>query len=66
VDSHIKDVRLTPEIDKMQVDDELDDLHSSQVLFPLKNIEYYASLSVRARIIAYEILTHIFAPPAVA
>ncbi len=39
MDSKIKDVRLTPEIDKMQVDNELDDLHSSQVLLPLKNIE---------------------------
>jgi hypothetical protein len=37
MNSYIKDVRLTPEIDKMQVDNELDDLHSSQVLLPLKN-----------------------------
>jgi hypothetical protein len=39
MDSYIKDIRLTPEIDKMQVDNELDDLHSSQVLLPLKNTE---------------------------
>jgi hypothetical protein len=37
MDNYIKDVRLTPEIDKVQVDNELDDLHSSQVLLPLKN-----------------------------
>lgn len=49
MDSYIKDVRLTPEIDKMQVNNELDDLHSSQVLLPLKNIE---SVSARAGIIA--------------
>jgi hypothetical protein len=39
MDSCIKDVRLTPEVYEMQVDNELDDLHSSQVLLPLKNIE---------------------------
>lgn len=39
MDSYIKYARLTSEIDNMQVDNELDDLHSSQVLLPLKNIE---------------------------
>ena len=34
--SYIKDVGLTPEVDEMQVDYELDNLHSSHVLLPLK------------------------------
>ena len=36
MDGYIKDAGPTPEVDKMQVDYELDDLHSSQVLLPLK------------------------------
>jgi hypothetical protein len=35
VEAYIKD-RLTPKVDEMQVDDELDDLHSSQILLPLE------------------------------
>jgi hypothetical protein len=34
--SYIKGIGLTPEVDKMQVDYELDNLHSSHVLLPLK------------------------------
>lgn len=52
MDSYIKDVRLTPEIDKMQVDNELDDLHSGQVLLPLKNIESVCVTICPCRIIA--------------
>jgi hypothetical protein len=39
MNAHIENVLLTPEVDEMQVDDELDDLHSSQVLLPLEGVK---------------------------
>jgi len=39
MNAYIQNVLLTPEVDEMQVDDELDDLHSSQVLLPLEGVK---------------------------
>lgn len=39
MEAYIKEDRLTPEVDEMQVDDELDDLHSSQILLPLEEVK---------------------------
>ena len=39
MNAYIENVLLTPEVDEMQVDDELDDLHSSQVLLPLDGVK---------------------------
>jgi hypothetical protein len=35
----IQDVLLTPEVDEMQVNDELGNLHSRQVLLPLEVVK---------------------------
>jgi hypothetical protein len=47
MNAYIHYILLTPEVDEVQVDDELDDLHSSQVFLPL---EGPVSKNIRVRV----------------